>query len=235
MQVRPQNLVYDRSRKYYVATDQFDPWLLSGKTSELLAVLGQVQTDESPLLALTARAPAVAMVNPLERELDLMTFRAISQAASNGLRVSLSYQSMNQPEPMALILSPHTLVYSGFRWHVRAFSDSHDEYRDFVLARIRSPVKVLDVAGVSAAHDEAWHRELPVTITPHPQLPPAQQKVIADDYGMTDGAITVSVRQALLGYFLKLMQIEPQREHPEAKVQQIVLANKAALASYLWP
>lgn len=234
LKVRPDNLRYDRSSKRYVANAAFHPWLLRGKTSELLSLVSQVPGVDRPVVALTAQAPAVAMVNPLERELDLSVFRVISQAATNGLRVSLSYQSMNRPEPAALILSPHSLVYSGFRWHVRAFSDSHDDYRDFVLARIRGPVKLLDVAGVSAADDQAWHRMLAVTVQPHPALPKAQQAVIAEDYGMTDGQITVSVRQALLGYFLTLMRLEPEQQHPEPKVQQIVLANPDELSPYLW-
>jgi len=73
-----------------------------------------------------------------------------------------------------------------------------------------------------------------VQVVPHPALPSAQQDVIAEDYGMVDGQITQQVRAALLPYFLRLMQIEPAREHPDPKVQQIVLGNRQALAHLLW-
>ncbi|MFP4154791.1 MAG: WYL domain-containing protein [Halothiobacillaceae bacterium] len=232
--LRPENLVYNSSRKFFEPSENFRPLLLQGRTSELLDVLGQFRDEESPVIALTAHAPDVTMLRPLERELDLSIFRAISAAATLGQRVSVNYQSMNRPEPVPLILSPHALVFSGFRWHVRAFSDSHEEYRDFVLARMRSPARLLEVPGVPADDDQAWHREVEVVITPHPDLPKAQRQVIADDYGMKKGQLQTSVREALLGYMLKLMQVEPGRTHPDPKVQQIVLKNAEELEPLLW-
>lgn len=232
--LRPNNLVYNASRKFFEPGENFEPLLLQGKTSELLDVLGQFRDEDSPVIALTAHAPSVTMLRPLERELDLSIFRAVSAAATLGQRVSVNYQSMNRPEPVPLILSPHSLVYSGFRWHVRAFSDSHEEYRDFVLARMRGPARLLEVPGVPADGDEPWQREVEVVITPHPDLPRAQRQVIADDYGMKRGQLQIQVREALLGYMLRLMQVEPDRVHPDPKVQQIVLQNAEELEPLLW-
>jgi len=231
---RPLNLVYNKSKKYYEASADFAPLLLTGKTSELLEVLSAMPHGDGPVLALATQTPAVALLRPMERELDLRVFRAISMAAANGLKLRLAYQSMNRPEPTELVLSPHTLVFSGFRWHVRAFSDTHDEFRDFVLARVRGLPGVLNEAGVAADGDALWHTEVAAQVRPHPELPPAQQAVIAEDYGMVDGQITQQVRAALVPYFLRLMQIEPAREHHDPKVQQIVLGNRDELAHLLW-
>jgi predicted DNA-binding transcriptional regulator YafY len=166
--------------------------------------------------------------------LDLKVFRAISRAVYNKSKVRLAYQSMNRPEPAELVLSPHTLVFSGFRWHVRAFSDTHSEYRDFVLARVRGQPEVLEEMGVSAEGDVRWHDEVHVIVAPHPALPPAQQAIIAEDYGMLDGRCVQTLRSALVPYFLRLMQLEPGREHPDPKVQQIVLVNREELAHLMW-
>ena len=232
--LRPKNLTYNKSKKYYEASDDFEPLLLTGKTSELLGVLGAVPHGDGPVLALAAQVPSVELLRPMDRELDLKVFRAISIAAYNKTKVRLAYQSMNRTEPAELVLSPHTLVFSGFRWHVRAYSDSHGEYRDLVLARVRGLPEVLDEVGVGAERDAAWHEQVRVMITPHHDLPPAQQAIIAEDYGMTEGQSVQTIRAALVPYYLRLMQIEPGREHPDPKVQQIVLLNQDEISHLLW-
>ncbi len=230
----PDNLVYNRSQKYYEATGGFRPLLLSGKTSEMLDVLTALRGEDSPVLALAAGGPSVEVLRPMERELDLTIFRAVSSAASNGQRVEVTYQSMTRPEPLTVTLSPHTLVYSGFRWHVRAFSDYHDEYRDFVLARMRSATRLHDRVGVSQTGDLDWFKEVPLLVGVHPALPAAQQEVIAADYGMEKGRIRYPVRKAMVPYFLRLMQIDPAREHPDPKIQQIKLLNADEVRPLLW-
>ncbi|MGM0516393.1 MAG: WYL domain-containing protein [Pseudomonadota bacterium] len=230
----PGNLVYNRSRKCYEPADGFRPGLLSGRTSEMLDVLAAMRGVDSPVVALAADGPAVEMLRPMERELDLSIFRAVSAAASNGHRVAVSYQSMTRPEPVEVTLSPHTLVYSGFRWHVRAFSDHHGEYRDFVLARMRMAVPLPEEPGVCADGDRDWQEEVTLEVGVHPELPEPQRSVIAADYGMTDGRIRCPVRRAMVPYFLRLMQIDPEREHPDPKVQQIRLLNAEAIRPLIW-
>ena len=94
---------------------------------------------------------------------------------------------MNKPEPAELVLSPHTLIFSGFRWHVRAFSDTHGECRDFVLARVRGMPEVVHEAELPSDDDAGWHAQARVVIGPHPEFLEAQQVIIAEDYCMTDG------------------------------------------------
>lgn len=227
--LRPQNLVYNKSRKYYEASDDFEPLLLTGKSSELLDVLAAANRGDGPVLALATQTPQVEMMRPLDRELDLGVFRAISMAASNQRKVRICYQSMSTPEPMERVISPHTLVFSGFRWHVRAFSDDHGEFRDFVLARIRGSAALLDEAGVPSEQDQDWNSTVDVLIAPHPGLPKPQRAIIAEDYGMSDDVMRVPVRKALLLYFINLMQLDPTREHPDPARQQVRLMNPEIL------
>ena len=230
----PDNLVYDRSLKRYQAGASFRPMLLSGRTSEMLDLLAALPGEDSPVVALAAAGPAVEILRPMERELDLDVFRAVSAAASNGCRVAVDYQSMRRPEPRRVTLSPHTLVYSGFRWHVRAYSHRHDEYRDFVLARMRGAESLPDEVGQPRDHDADWTGTVELVVGVHPDLPPAQQAVIASDYGMKDGCTVYPLRRAMVPYFLRLMQIEPEREHPDPSVQQIRLLNPEVIESARW-
>jgi len=230
----PDNLVYDRSRKRYQAGEAFRPVLLSGRTSEMLDLLAALPGEDRPVVALAAAGPDVEILRPMERELDLDVFRAVSAAASNACRVAVEYQSMRRPEPRRVTLSPHTLVYSGFRWHVRAFSHEHGEYRDFVLARMRHAALLPRERGAPRGDDRDWVETVELVVGVHPELPAAQQAVIASDYGMQGGRTAYPVRRAIVPYFLRLMQIEPEREHPDPKVQQIRLLNPDALARSAW-
>ena len=230
----PDNLVYNRSRKVYEPGERFAALLLSGRTSELLDVLAAVPGENRPVVALAAAGPNVELLRPLERELDLDILRAVSAAASNGHRLRVAYQSMRRPTARRIELSPHTLVYSGFRWHLRAFSHEHEEYRDFVLARMRNAEPLPDQPGAPRDQDADWFEEVTLRVGVHPELPAAQQAVIAADYGMVDGDRRVTVRRALLPYLLRLMQIEPEREHPDPIVQQIRLLNPEVVARGGW-
>lgn len=234
MGLRPQNISYNLSRKYYEATANFEPMLLTGKASELLDALQALNIPDAPVVTLSACLPAIALVKPIDRELDWPTLRVVSSAICQQRKFTVAYQSMNRPAPNQLILSPHSLVFSGYRWHIRAYSDSHGEYRDFVLARMRGDAFLLDEKSISAEGDKCWENEVDVVISPHPGLPEVQRDILSEDYGMVDGQITHVVREALLPYFLRLMQIEPHREHPDPKVQQIVLVNKAEVKPFLW-
>lgn len=48
------------------------------------------------------------------------------------------------PEAEIRLIAPHTLVYSGMRWHVRAYCDKNHDYRDFVLSRFRGVRELMD-------------------------------------------------------------------------------------------
>ena len=231
---RPNNLRYNKSAKYYEVGEGFSPLLLTGKTSELLSVFHTPHTPNPPVLSLSAYQPNAAAISPLDREIDLTIFRLISCAAYNHRKIRVRYQSLTQPEPQERVLSPHTLVFSGYRWHLRAYSDYHRQYRDFVLARIKGVPELLNEVSEPETGDADWHMEVPVIIGVHPDLPENHKQVIAEDYGMTDHQVEVNIKGALVNYFLKLMHLEPSREHPDPKVQQIVVVNKDVVKPWVW-
>lgn len=86
------------------------------------------------------------------------------------------YASMQNPQWHERIISPHTLVYTGFRWHVRAYCHQSKQFKDFLLSRIdRTPV-VVAIESVDPAQDQQWHEEIVLTLIPNPKLNAAQKR-----------------------------------------------------------
>ena len=63
---------------------------------------------------------------------------------------------MSSPELAENRLCPHALVFDGLRWHARAFSYTHHEFRDFVLARM-SLAELGAFADIDASEDTLSH------------------------------------------------------------------------------
>jgi predicted DNA-binding transcriptional regulator YafY len=123
-------------------------------------------------------------------------------------------------------------VFDGLRWHTRAFSYTHHEFRDFVLARIHS-AEFSGFAEVDASRDAAWETFVPVKIGAHPGLSDSQKAAVEFDYGMVNGVFEHEVRGALLSYFMRTMRIGADDLTRDAIVQQIVLLNREDLREHL--
>jgi len=230
LSLRPDNLRYDRSLKRYRITEQFQPLLITGKPQECLQVLQATSNAASPVVTLINNLPSVEVILPTSRIIDLDILRAVLQAARFGWTLEIEYQSLSRPEPATRIVQPKTLVFDGLRWHMRAYSQTHDEFRDFVLARIHRAV--LQGKSSPSPADALWEKWLQVEVGPHPGLSDKQKRVVERDYGMADGRLLCSVRAALLPYWLLAMRIGRDDLQREALVQQIVLLNREALRAY---
>lgn len=229
----PGNIRYDKYSKRYVIDEAFKPGFMDGSVGEFLRVLKNQQgTSGAALVTLMQNLPEVAVVEPAFRQINPLVLQSVNQAIVSGREVKVCYQSMSRPEPVQLLLCPHTLVFDGLRWHVRAYSVTHQAFRDFVLARMSAP-ELLCAVEVKASEDVAWHQFVTVKIAAHPGLNDMQKQVIEFDYGMESGELVCEVRAALLPYFLKTMRIGDDDLARNAMVQQIVLLNRAELASYL--
>jgi predicted DNA-binding transcriptional regulator YafY len=229
----PGNIRYDTSLKRYVIDETFKAAFMAGSATEFLQILKVHQGGRSSaLVALADNLPVVEVLEPAFRQIDPAVLKTINQAIVSARAVRIRYQSMSHSEPVEHRLCPHALVFDGLRWHARAFSHGHDEFRDFVLARILS-AEFVGFAEVNASEDAAWQTFVPVKIAAHPGLSDAQKKAVEFDYGMVDGVLERQVRGALLPYFLKMMRIGSDDLIREAMVQQVVLLNREDLKAYL--
>ena len=222
----PKGVSYDKSAKRYVADVGFRPVLTSPDAARFLNELRIVGAR-----LLSADATTLGWVPPFDatplpdRKVDPLVLRSIITAIRKELKLELEYQSMSCSEPIRRVIEPHALAYDGFRWHVRAFDQHQQQFRDFVLGRIVKP-KFDGPASSSSKDDVAWHQYVSLEIAPHPKLTPAQAKAIALDYGLSGGKAKIKVRRALLYYALRRLglDVDPGLRSPQE--QHIILKNR---------
>ena len=223
----PENLMYCTKSRGYLPTEQFVPRYSTGTLEEYTQL-------KSPSVS---EIPAYPM-QMLQRRPDPAIVRAILKAIDQKQRLDISYASFTSPEDGDRIISPHKLVNDGTRWHVRAWCEKNQDFRDFVLSRIQAVYGREGKATADASDDEGWNHELTVTIEPDMRLTEAQQKLVALDYDMEQTCTggyqrSYEVRRALLIYTLQNLRLDRPRERGEA--QQIMLTPECqrALMPYL--
>lgn len=228
----PGNIRYDKFLKRYVIDEAFKPGFMTGTAGEFLQVL-KVQQEPAggAVVTLVKNLPVVDVIEPVFRQVNPAVLQAVNQAIVSGKEVRVRYQSMSRAEPVEHRLCPHALVFDGLRWHARAFSYTHHEFRDFVLARMAS-AELEFSAEVDASEDAAWHEFVVVRIGAHPGLSKSQKQAVEFDYGMESGVLEYKVRAALVPYFLRVMRINRDDLTRDAMVQQIVLLNRDELDKY---
>ncbi|MCU5782469.1 hypothetical protein MA04_01769 [Alcanivorax balearicus MACL04] len=224
-QYAPDNLVYDRSLKGYRPGPGFTPRFTLGAADEYLQMVRTREDLAGAFEQLTVRELNIEMLPVPNRGLRPEVLRPLIQACRERLRLEIDYASLAHPEPEPRVIHPHTVVFSGYRWHVRGWCEKNREYRDFVLSRISDGARLLTPADRDARQDHAWQTVITVRLAPDPRLDPARQALIAADYGMDNGELALPTRAALVGYLLQWLRLEQTRPRPP-EAQQIVLMNR---------
>lgn len=221
------NAVYDKTRKTYVAGRKFRPVFFEPSADEYLAQLRLIQagllTEKE---AWAVRLPSYSIVPILRRPLEPDTLRRILDAIRTRSSVHINYQSKSNPRPKWRWIAPHSLGFDGFRWHARAWCHDHDEFRDFVMARI---IKMGETRpdDIDPAKDAGWQREITLKLAPHPALKGGDRRAVELDFGMTDGTIEVSLRVCMAYYFMLQLGLDSDEEDAEPDSHHLVLVNRA--------
>ena len=164
------------------------------------------------------------------RHVDPAIVRGLVQAARNQLRVDVDYASLSSEETSGRNIVPHTLIYDGIRWHVRAYCEKRGEYLDFVMSRFRGVPDLLDASPHGRDLDVEWNTQIEVVVIPNPFLTPGQQAIIAMDYAMQDGQLRFTQRLPLVHYALDRMQVSYDGQHHQTPDQfPLVLKNRDEL------
>jgi predicted DNA-binding transcriptional regulator YafY len=232
--IAPGNIEYDKYAKGYLPTSDFRPRVTCGTAEEYLHLMARNEQLMGVFETLPLAVDNVEQLGVPLRDVSPEVLRPLLQAARGQRRLEVDYVSLQQPDREGRIIVPHTLVYTGVRWHVRAWCEKNLEYRDFVLSRFRGEAELLDASEHDAAADQRWQQRVSVTITPDPRLTASQQEVVARDYGMRDGQLTLQTRGTLVEYLLRLLQLDPRRLDDNPLAQQIVLANREELAPFFF-
>jgi predicted DNA-binding transcriptional regulator YafY len=231
----PKNLTYDKQIKGYVPSKVFKPLFIDDSASAYLHLLYQNNARAPHIEGLALAYAHTKVLEVPDRSIKAEILRPLLKACREHLRLDIDYVSLNSPEPEGRTIAPHTLVYTGMRWHVRAYCEKNREYRDFVLSRLRGvPDMREDETENGIDGDEVWNTEVSVIIKPDGRLNKAQQAIIEVDFGMTDGQLVVPSRRALVMYVLQRYQIDPKNLNPNPDAQQIVVANLKELKPWLY-
>ncbi|MER0561903.1 WYL domain-containing protein [Pseudomonas aeruginosa] len=231
----PKNLTYDKHLKGYVPSKQFKPLFIDDSASAYLHLLNQ-NHDRAPHIEGLALAYAhTEVLRVPDRSVKPEVLRPILRACREGLRLECEYVSFTTPDGEARLIAPHTLVFTGMRWHVRAYCEKNRDYRDFVLSRFRGTPELMDdVSENTREQDGGWNSLVKVIIEPDSRLKPDQKVIIENDFGMLDGQLVIDTRGALVQYVLQRYQIDPTKVHTKATAQQIVVANLDELRAWLY-
>ena len=230
----PRTLEYDKYLKGYVPSRHFKPLFIDDSASAYLHLLNQNHERAPHIEGLALAYAHTEVLHVPDRSVRPDILRPLLKACREGLRLETEYVSFNTPAPEIRLIAPHTLVYTGMRWHVRAYCEKNRAYRDFVLSRFRGEPDLLDPSDNGRDTDAAWNAEVQVIIEPDARLRPEQKSIIEVDYGMLDGQLRVNTRGALVQYILQRYQIDPNVIQAKATAQQIVVANLEALSGWLY-
>ncbi|MGH7160602.1 MAG: WYL domain-containing protein [Acetobacteraceae bacterium] len=217
----PDTFAYDTVAKCYRAGEGFRPKEADAAT--LLAELRLLAEGYlGPGASVLSSPPSLALAAVPERAVSEGVLRRLLGAISARGAVAARYVSFQRPGISRRILSPHALVFDGFRWHVRAHDAGDDRFKDFVIARLSDP-RAAGTRRRGPEADRAWERQVTLVIVPHPGLNSHQRRVIARDYGMERGRLRVTVREAVLFYVKRRFGLTEGHEKRPAQEQHIVL------------
>ncbi len=228
------NLEYDKYLKGYKPTPQFKPQVTQGLADEYLHLMARNNELMNVFESLSLNVSNVEVLSHPVRDVKPEVLRPIMQAARQQKRLDCDYVSLNHPDREGRIIVPHTLVYTGLRWHVRAWCEKNGEYRDFVLSRFRDIPEIMDESEHGVQGDDEWNSQVSIRVTADPRLSVEQREVVEMDYGMSDGALCINTRGKLVPYALKLLHINPKELRDDPTAQQIVVANRDELEPWLF-
>lgn len=237
-EINPNALIHDPAVKGYVPTSDFKPVLSSGHINEYMALLDSL--NNQPMAQLLEGHSAISVQLP-NRAVHPEVVRAAIKACRQQLQLSIFYGSTDKPKPTQRVIAPHTLVYTGFRWHIRAWCYNNQQFRDFLLSRIYYSPKLQQPSDKTIKHDALWQTQIQLRLIPNLLFNAEQRALIAHDYAMDDQQLTLSVRQALAQYTLQRYQAAiteneaqlfkkyPLQLHPEdrVKLKSIAFNNQA--------
>lgn len=231
--IAPDNLVFDKKLKGYTPSKKFSPVLTKGEINEYLHMLNSQSDLMTHFANLDIPQAHSEIVSPLFRVVSASIVRPIIIACKESQRIEVEYSSLTSEKDYRNIV-PHTLVFNGYRWHVRAYCEKSQEFRDFVLSRITNIYDFVGASDNSIQNDSAWNSEVQIIIKPDPRLDDQQQAVIAADYGMQNRLLKIKTRGAMVEYVLQFLRINSKKIKQDPKAQQVVIENRAELKCWFF-
>ncbi len=225
----PANLQYQASHECYVASDDFIAQHCSGSLDEYIALTAPASSkiNDQSSTQLAQSNDHIVMLSAPMRKIEPKLIRPILKAIREKLRLNIHYASVSNPDYSRREIQPHSLVFDGLRWHVRAYCEKNQAFRDFVLSRFKGECsEILGAASFNQEQDDLWNEILPLEIMPDSRLDDNRKRIIAMDYDMKiqngEYRKVIEVRAALLMYLMQRLRLD--RYHEKAEIQQIIVS-----------
>lgn len=205
----PGNINYDPKGKSYVLGPEFRP-IFDSPPERVLSWLTQGFGDGEPmrLKVWVASEGQSRLTQP-----DLDVLENVTRAIHQECPLGIEYHSISSGCTKREII-PFALIDNGLRWHVRAFDRKSQEFRDFVITRIKRPV-VLKGQPVAphemSDQDIQWTRIVELELVPHPDQP--RPEITEMDYRMQGGVLRMKLRAATTGYILRQWSVDCTPDH----------------------
>src|SRR5690554_4661461 len=210
----PGNIDYDPKGKSYVLGPDFRP-VFDFPPERVLSWLTRGFGDGEPMQLKAPFTNAVLASEGPSRltHPDLDVLAAVTRAIHQECPLAIEYHSISSGCTEREIV-PFALIDNGLRWHVRAFDRKSQEFRDFVITRIKHP-RVLRTSPVapheSDSQDIQWNRIVELDLVPHPDQP--RPEITEMDYGMREGRLQMKLRAAVAGYILRKWSVDCSPDH----------------------
>ena len=230
--VSSDNIYHDKHIKGYVPSETFKPKYTKGDINEYLNMLNTQSDLRTNFAGLALHSPNTEVINPLLRSVIPDKVRPIIQACRENQRIEIQYASLTSEKEFRVI-APHTLVFNGYRWHVRAYCEKSRQFRDFVLSRITDFYDFVGNNEVFSSEDKAWNTAVTIVLKPDTRLTVSQQSVIAADYGMTKNRLEIETRGAMVQYILQFLRVSTKAIDADPKAQQVVIENLEDVKKWL--
>ena len=197
-----------------------------GRYLSLVGLPSAMEADSKDVVV--AAFPDISTPNP-------HIFAVLSGASRLGRLVEITYRSMREPTPHKRIISPHSIVHAGRRWHVRAYSELNKQFRDYALGRISSAKLLPQAAEFLMKDDKDWMTEVPVRLIAHPDLSQEQESLIRFEYFNDTSARVTTCRGPLVQYFIQDVRAAIDIKMQRPPEYQLAVANIKEIRQWLFP
>lgn len=216
----PENLRYDVRAKRYVIGDKFDPAFEHSGEAALRYLSGM----QNGILGKTRKQTISAEFRvSLRKSIDWVTVAPVTRAIAQRRVIGCEYTSMSSGSKKR-ILSPHSIIHDGIRWHFRAYEHEKGRHQDYNFNRV-SGTNLCGDEYVDASEDTAWNTKVNLQFIVHPNNP--EPRSIEQEYEMVNGVMNLELRCALVGYYLRSWLIDFSINHAaNYRAYQLALNNR---------
>lgn len=207
LELNGKEVSYQTSRKRYEAGEDFVCVLHAPSLEEAVGVFLGGNRVKVSASGSAEESERVAILQLPKRVAEVSITRRVFVALLGGLRLRVYYHSVNSNGAEWRYLRPGALAWDGRRWHVRAWCERREEWRDFVLGRMGKAEWSEAYDGTTPV-DEDWNAWELLRLRLNPQLGAEARASLKLDYGMEGEVMEVRVRRALRGYLLAEMYLD---------------------------